>query len=394
MKLEARESKSGGPRARESAIPVRGENDSLADGLGSCRSLEEFHDLCAPLGLYASGRRFLHLELDIGNRCNLRCIMCYHSLESVRRVKAAYLSPEAFSLVAADALPHAYRFTPSLGNEPLASPHFSSILRIAGGYEVPHVNFNTNGLLLDDEKIDAIVENGVTQVCVSVDGATPSTYNAIRRGGDFHRLVRNVQRLVERRNAAGRALPRVRFDMVMMRRNVREMVDVARLAARLGVQDLNFSHLVCFEGLGMEEESLRLDKELSDLWLERALAEAEKLGLVVQFHPAPFHAGGGKEETATTDAAPYLPRPYCPYPFFHVSMGPGGHVLPCPFSHGEPPCGQVSAETPLEGIWLGEELAVLRRRILSRDPPRMCRRCSFLSNRYPNVAELFATRKN
>ena len=48
--------------------------------------LDEFHDVCAPLGLYAD-RRFMHLELDMTNRCNLRCVMCYHSFESTRRAR-------------------------------------------------------------------------------------------------------------------------------------------------------------------------------------------------------------------------------------------------------------------------------------------------------------------
>jgi hypothetical protein len=75
-------------------------------------------------------------------------------------------------------------------------------------------------------------------------------------------------------------------------------------------------------------------------------------------------------------------------------MGPGGHVLPCPYSHGEAPYGQASAETPVDMIWLGPRFTELRQRILAHDPPDMCRRCSFLANRYPNLPEFFATRRN
>jgi hypothetical protein len=74
-------------------------------------------------------------------------------------------------------------------------------------------------------------------------------------------------------------------------------------------------------------------------------------------------------------------------------MGPGGHVLPCPYAHGEAPYGQVTDATPIDQIWLGPRFAALRRRILEHDPPDMCRRCAFLSNRHPDVAALFATRR-
>jgi hypothetical protein len=75
-------------------------------------------------------------------------------------------------------------------------------------------------------------------------------------------------------------------------------------------------------------------------------------------------------------------------------MGPGGHVLPCPHSHGEAPYGELSAEMPLDRIWLGPKFTALRQRILRHDPPDMCRRCPYLADHYPNVSALFATREH
>ena len=275
------------------------------------------------------------------------------------------------------------------------SPHFIAILQIAGRYAVPNVNFFTNGLLLNDANIDAIIHCGVTQVCVSIDGATPATYNYIRRDGDFHQLLRNVERLVARRDAANSAAPRVRFDVVMMQRNVHELIEIVKLAARLGVDQLCFRHLVSFEGLGMEQESLTHTKALSNYWLDGALRAADDLGLDVQQHPAPFDLGADNTDPSAPAAGPaFLPTPYCPFPFFHVSMGPGGHVLACPHAHGEEPYGQVSAETPIDHVWLNSKFVTLRQRILRHDPPEMCRRCPFLALKHPDMAALFATRRH
>jgi len=390
---------------------------SLPEGLMECQSLDEFYDLCAPLGLYSRGRRFLHLEMDIVNRCNIRCIMCFHSFESTRRARTVHLSPDDFAFVASRMLPHAYHLSLSLGNEPLMSPHFVEILRLASGYKVPNVNFFTNGLLLNDSKIDAIIQYGVTQLCISIDGATAATYNAIRRDGDFDHLIHNVKRFIARRDAMQSATPRVRFDFVLMKRNIHELPDLVKLAAQLGVQQLAFRHLVSFEGLNMEQESLQLERALSDKCLRAALKRAAKLGLEVQTRPEFFNAKKSRLQllkapllhasrllkrsrgTAGSDArevgsrTPFVPTPYCPFPFFHISMGPGGHILPCPHAHGEAPYGQVSGETPIDQIWLNSKFMELRGRILQHDPPEMCRRCPYLADKYPNIAELFATRK-
>jgi MoaA/NifB/PqqE/SkfB family radical SAM enzyme len=357
----------------------------------SSQSIAEFRDTCQAFSLHTP-QRFLHLELDIVNRCNIQCVMCYHSLEATR-VPIVYLDVDVFASAAASILPHASHLSLSLGNEPLMSPHFEAMLKIVSAYQVPHVNFFTNGLLITDKKIAAMVDYGVTQICISVDGATAATYNGIRRGGDFDDLVRNVERLVHLRDSAHSRTPRVRFDVVMMRRNIRELPDIVRLAARLGVEQMSFRHMVSFEGLDMEHESLFHAKTLSNYWLGSALEAAAQWGLEVQTRPALFDAEASPDAPAQA-LATKLPTPYCPFPFFHLSMGPGGHVLPCPHSHGEAPYGQVTATTPMDTIWLNDQFNTLRNRILRFDPPDMCQRCPFLASVYPNSEALFATRKH
>jgi MoaA/NifB/PqqE/SkfB family radical SAM enzyme len=200
-----------------------------------------------------------------------------------------------------------------------------------------------------------------------------------------------VRRLVAARAARGRPEPRLRFDVVMMKRNVHELPALVELAASLGVDAINFFHMVVYEGLRTEDQSLRRHQDLSDLWLGRAIARAAELGLAIALHPRPF---AEERASATPAASPFLATPYCMYPFFHVSMNSGGHVLPCPFSHGEGPFGTMGPDTTFEAIWLGSKFSELRRRILESDPPPMCRRCSYLATRYPNVEALFAPRSS
>ena len=67
-------------------------------------------------------------------------------------------------------------------------------------------------------------------------------------------------------------------------------------------------------------------------------------------------------------------------------------MLPCPFSHGEAPFGTVAPETPFDAIWLGPKFTELRGGSSPTIRRDMCRRCSFLASRYPDVAELFVAR--
>jgi MoaA/NifB/PqqE/SkfB family radical SAM enzyme len=303
------------------------------------------------------------------------------------------MQPDKFEAIAGEILPHARAVMLSLGSEPLTSPHFSSIAAIAARYEVPEVGFYTNGLLMNDDVIDAILANGITLVAVSVDGATKGTFEAIRRGADFGRLLGNVRALVRRRAESGRQRPRIRFGVVMMRDNIEELPEIVTLAWRLGVEELNFFHAVIYDGLDMGGQSLADYKALSNHYLSTAQRRAHELGVAIVHNPSPFQLGRPSSLTRTA-AKVREPHPYCRFPFVHVSVSTQGQVMPCPFSHGEAPFGTVTPERSFERIWLGPEFAALRRRILTNDPPPMCQRCSFLASSRPDTTELFASRPN
>ena len=366
---------------------------ALLEGLPRATDTRLMHALAASHGLLPDDPRFLHLEMDVTSGCNIRCRMCYVSLERGAPPPSSFLTPEAFEAEAGSLLPSVHTVTLSLGSEPLVSPHFPAILEIAAHRRPRALEFSTNGMLLTGRVIDAVIRHGVTRVCVSVDGATRETFEHIRRGASFERVLGNVRALVTRREELGRDVPVVRFDVVMMRSNVRELEALVTLAAETGAGEINFFHMVAYEGLGMEGESLVGDKALSNEYLERALARARRVGLVVTSYPKLFPEPGPAGGASGEAPGPFDEVPYCRYPFHHVSVNAGGRVLACPFAHGEPAFGTVSAGESLEGVWMGPRFAELRARILRNDPPRMCRRCSFLASRCPDRPELFEPRK-
>src|SRR5258708_20701694 len=145
--------------------------------------------------------------------------------------------------------------------------------------------------------------------------------------------------------------------------------------------------MVVYDGLRTGEQSLARHQDLADLWLERAIARAAALGVPIASHPLTF---AEQRQDGTPADAPYADTPYCRYPFFHVSMNSGGHVLACPFSHGEAPFGTLGPDTTFDANWLGSRVSALRRPILAPDPPDMCRRWSYLARRLPSAETPFA----
>ncbi len=165
---------------------------TLADRLGSVTRIEEFHQLLVEHHVLDTGGRFVHFEVDVSNKCNIRCRMCHFSFPRVFGAKPIYVAPDVFESIARSLLPHAQALIWSLGSEPLMSPSFAQILKIAARYQVPELGFYTNGLLMTDRIVDAVIDSGVTVVVVSVDGATKETFETIRHGANFHVLLRGL----------------------------------------------------------------------------------------------------------------------------------------------------------------------------------------------------------
>lgn len=220
--------------------------------------------------------RKLKVVWDISNKCNLRCRMCHFSFDHVFYQTANFTSPALFERMAVSALPLAHTLILSAGNEPLVSPHFIDILKIAARYSVPQLLFLTNGQLLSSKVADAVIETGVTEVQISIDGATKETYEYIRRGAKFDRLVRNLEYLSFRKLQLGRSLPRLQFNVVLMQRNLAELPLFVDLAEKLGVEWIAARHLLMMKGLEMEQETLALDRERANLHFRRFFQRVEK----------------------------------------------------------------------------------------------------------------------
>ncbi len=177
------------------------------------------------------------LPLETSSICNLRCVMCPHSIGAVERPKHL---EEALAEKVAGFLGRAKSVQLHGIGEPLASPAFWSVLeRLPQGCDA---SINTNLTLLDERRLTRLVASNIGLINVSVDAATAETYRKIR-GHAFEELTRNVKRLIEARSQAGKSHPRVYLNMTLMRANIEEAPAFVELAAALGADAVCLWHL-------------------------------------------------------------------------------------------------------------------------------------------------------
>lgn len=133
--------------------------------------------------------RYLPLQVDITNACNLRCKHCYHPHHE--NSGAIGLADWLMLLKQYEALVRRLRFRPYVivcGGEPFLSPHFEPILeRILSRSPSTKLAVLTNGTYPDPQKVALLSRFQDLAIQVSLDGPNDEAHDSVRGKGSFAR---------------------------------------------------------------------------------------------------------------------------------------------------------------------------------------------------------------
>lgn len=293
------------------------------------------------------------VTLQTNDTCNLDCPHC----QIPRAEKRPKMSVEVFEQVVDELFPTLIELHPSNVGEALLWPLFPRLCDEMARHGVL-LDLTTNGTLLTEERVGWI-RPIVRDVKVSFDGATPETFERLRRGATFAEVCVNVRRLVERLRGAP-ARPAIALQMTLMRSNYHELPALVRLAAKLGAARVKAYHLFSFSPT-MDNESLMHDLGVWPAVLSAALEEGERLGVDVQC----------AEPEATNGSS--LSLGVCHLPWHEAWIDIDGSVLPC-HSHGGDSAGNV-LEASFAAAWNGPLYRKIRRAFSRGRPDWHCEGC-------------------
>jgi radical SAM protein with 4Fe4S-binding SPASM domain len=303
------------------------------------------------------------IEIELTNRCNLACVQCLRS-RGLRPYALGDITFEHFRRILAQ-FPNIYSLTLNGFGEPLLHRDFAEIVAHTRA-ERPwcKIVIYDNGMLLDEERVRAVINCGLTEINVSIDAATPDTYRRVRRGGTFEVVHDNLRRLVRRRREAGARFPRVGVNFVMLNENEGELVPFIDQAAEIGVDFVNCITLATYDwGFGNRRSPANYAREL-----EQAAAHLAQLGLRCRSFPS-------------RDIAWAAPDRAFDCSFFwgdNLRITYAGDVtLGCCTPFRETYTYGNVLETPFTEIWNNERFRDNRRKALEHVPPTTsCQSCA------------------
>ena len=285
------------------------------------------------LRLHRPADQLAKLYIEPTSFCNLDCITCMHNTWDE---PTGTMSEEVFDAVLAglrEFTPVPSVFFGGFG-EPLSHPRILDMVarvKALGGT----VELISNGTLLTEEMSRELIRAGLDTLWVSLDGATPESYQDIRLGALLPKVLENLRKF---RQAVARDamdeffigyVPRTSLGIafVAMRRNIADLPKVVKLGQALGADKFLVTNVLPYtpdlsdqmlyrQGLGMNGyRPLNLPQmDLTETTYEPVYEAMRRVyGSWVSFNPdyghdrCPFIEGGAGAITWDGGLSPCLP---------------------------------------------------------------------------------------
>ena len=166
--------------------------------------------------------------IDTTNFCNLKCSMCGHRLMTREKGR---MSMKLFRKII-DEIAETDKTTRIwmvfFGEALILRYQLYWEILYAKRKGLKDVVLNSNGNLLNEEACLGLIESGLDAIYVGIDAFNPETYNKLRVGGDYAKVVANVNRLLELERKMGVSKPRVFVQFVEMEENTKEVGDFTK----------------------------------------------------------------------------------------------------------------------------------------------------------------------
>lgn len=175
-----------------------------------------------------------NISIEPINACNLCCEFCSSPPKLLRRPKKI-LSFVEFKKIVDDIKNVTHYLWLFLAGEPFLNPDFPKMVAYASKNHL-HTTTSSNAQLINQKLAQEIVKAGLDCLIISFDGTTKETYEQMRQGGDFRKLLSNINFILQEKKRQKKIKPEIQLQFLVSKINIHEKEKFIKLAKSLNVQ--------------------------------------------------------------------------------------------------------------------------------------------------------------
>ena len=302
------------------------------------------------------------IEIEVTTRCHLKCIMCE---QAYWKEPPRDMSFEQFKSIV-DQLPLKWVGTIGIGTAFL-NKDFIKILEYLKSKDIFVEIYDTFDLI-DEKTLEKLVSMRIDKITISMDAATKDTYEKIRVGANFDRVLGNIQKFVEFKKIKKSPLPELWFHYVVTNLNIDEMSPLLDLVKKLA-SNSNHDTMITWSNALSFSDIKSIQGTIPHNLREEITEKAHKLGLYVNWN------------LNVVDSECQEPVERClkwTNPLILVT----GHLMPCCITseandrehQKKYSLGNVF-EKSFKQIWSSKEFYEFRKKLREGKLPAVCKNC-------------------
>ncbi|MFZ5981470.1 MAG: radical SAM/SPASM domain-containing protein [Candidatus Zixiibacteriota bacterium] len=179
------------------------------------------------------------VQMEISTYCTASCIYCPHTIYK-QKWREENMSIETFKKVL-PALSHTRLAYLQGWGEPFCNPHFFEMLHLAKSRGC-RVGTSTNGMLLDKNKINRLLDERIDIVTFSLAGAS-DYHNQVRSGTRLAQIMEHIEYLKFEKEKRGIKYPEIHIAYLLLKSGLEELDKLPALLSKKNVAQVVISTL-------------------------------------------------------------------------------------------------------------------------------------------------------
>lgn len=228
-----------------------------------------------------------NLQIEPTTFCNLDCYFCWHTIDNTNK-KAKEMSFETFKEVI-DSITNIYSVKTlclqGLG-EPLICKDIIRMIRYAKQEKNLSVWFTSNGILLDEQNINDLIEAKTDKIRISLDSANSEINLKLNKKEQESKVAKAVTAINQTKKEKQAAYPLLAFNTIVTTLNLNCLSELIAFAKEHMISEITLIPLVVFK----DEDKKYLVDFSSDTFKEKYATlkqEADLKGVDINLGVAP-----------------------------------------------------------------------------------------------------------
>ncbi|MFH1523298.1 MAG: radical SAM protein [Patescibacteria group bacterium] len=288
--------------------------------------------------------------IEIGTTCNLRCPTCPTPRDLIGR-SPNIMKIEEYKKIIEAVKNYVHVVLLYYSNEPLLNPGLAEMIQYADKKNL-YTMISTNAMLLDNKKTDEILDAGLDEILLCLDGMTKEAYEPFRIGAKFETVVKNIKYFCEEKKRRKLVKPYIELQYIVTKLNQNQIPQVKDFVKKYNIDRLRIKSLAIGEYNYREETR----KELVEKFLpthEDAKTRYKKEKGNIKHKSFSLQCGNAKNQIIILDK--------------------GQLIMCCYDVKGKYVYGNI-LESAFKDIWFSEDVKKRRKMARERKFP-LCQKC-------------------